>query len=118
MLFLIVIVMTSLFAGLFLLGNLGLSVSRYDLTIQGLPKPFSGIRIVQISDLHNASFGDGNERLIRRIESLKPDLVLVTGDLISSGDTDFQPALRLMAGLAAKYTTCFSLGNHEQIHAC
>lgn len=116
-LFFIIIVITSLIAGLFLLGNFGLSVSRYDLTIKGLSKPFSGIRIVQISDLHDSSFGNGNERLIKRIESLKPDLVLVTGDLISSGDTDFQPALSLMAGLAAKYLTCFSLGNHEQIHA-
>ena len=103
--------------GLLLLGNYRLSVSRYDLSLKGLPESFSGTRIVQISDLHDASFGPGNQRLLKRINALKPDLVLVTGDLISSGDKDFSPALALMTGLAKQYATCFSLGNHEQIHA-
>ena len=115
-LFAITCLLSGLFIGLFLLGNYGLSVSRYDLSVTGLPASFSGTRIVQISDLHNASFGAGNERLLERIDALKPDLILVTGDLISSGDTDFSPALALMTGLAARYTTCLSLGNHEQIH--
>jgi predicted MPP superfamily phosphohydrolase len=106
-----------LLLGSFLLGNFGLSVSRYDLTLKGLPGSFSGTRIVQVSDLHDASFGLGNQRLLARINALKPDLVLVTGDLISSGDKDFSPALSLMAELAKQYTTCFSMGNHEQIHA-
>ena len=37
------------------------------------------ITIIQISDLHNAEFGDKQEKLIRKIKEAKPDIIAVTG---------------------------------------
>ena len=35
------------------------------------------IRIIQISDLHNCTYGEDNEKLIDRVEKLKPDIILM-----------------------------------------
>ena len=42
-----------------------------------------GFTVVQVSDLHNVSFGQNQERLIREITEAKPDSILVTGDLFN-----------------------------------
>ena len=41
------------------------------------------VRIVQISDLHNSVFGDYNQDLISRIEKQKPDIIIMTGDMLN-----------------------------------
>ena len=42
------------------------------------------IRIIQISDLHSTSYGKDNKKLIDRVEKLKPDLIIYTGDITDS----------------------------------
>lgn len=41
-----------------------------------------GVRIVQISDIHLRSIEDRHRTIARRINDLKPDVLLITGDLI------------------------------------
>ena len=115
LLFVMVCSMLVLLCGLLWFDNIRLSVSRQDIQLKNLPASFRGRRIVQISDLHSASFGENNERLVRRIAGLKPDVIFVTGDLISSGDADTEAVLALMQSLVKCAPTYFSLGNHEQI---
>ena len=55
------------------------------------------ITIIQISDLHNAEFGDKQEKLIRKIKEAKPDIIAVTGDLIDSNHTDIGKAMELIS---------------------
>ena len=45
------------FLGWMAWGNLTLETTRYDLYLEGLPDSFEGLRVVQISDLHNAVYG-------------------------------------------------------------
>jgi len=64
------------------------SVERVEVSLAGLVRAFDGYRVVQISDVH----ADGwmtPERLsdaIRLVNGERPDLVVFTGDLVTSDD--------------------------------
>jgi len=71
-----------------------------------------GYRIVHISDVHIGSRQSGfMRRIVNKVNALKPDFIVVTGDLIDSSSVDFD-ALEPISRLQAK--TFFSIGNHER----
>lgn len=79
--------------------------------------PFKGrlFRIVVVSDLHCTRFGKKNSRLICRIRDLKPDLLLVAGDVINSRVSDIGYAKEFFSELkTAGINTLYTFGNHEQ----
>lgn len=61
------------------------SISRNTLAINDLPEAFENFRVVQISDIHFDEFTEPFfvRRIVRNVNALKPDLVLLTGDFIS-----------------------------------
>lgn len=69
-------------------------------------------RIIQISDVHIGSRQAGYlTRIVNRINQLKPDVVVITGDLVDSaavGHAELKCLVRLRA------RTLFSIGNHER----
>ncbi len=69
-------------------GNTALTVSEFTVVSAKLPLSFSGFRIAQISDLHNAEFGDGNKKLMQMLEKTEPDIIVITGDIVDSNRTD------------------------------
>lgn len=90
-----------------------LEVSHYAYKSAEVPQGFVGFRVVQISDLHNASFGKENERLFTQIQDLDPDIVVLTGDMVDSGHTNIEVALAFAEKIAASYPTYYVTGNHE-----
>lgn len=77
-----------------------------------LPAAFDGLRIVQLSDLHGKEFGTDNEKLLKKVADLQPDLIAITGDLIDREEQlEMVPALA--EGLAAIAPTYYVTGNHE-----
>jgi len=62
-----------------------LSVVNRSLAVANLPSAFQNFRIAQISDIHFDEFTEPFfvRRVIERVNSLAPDLVLLTGDYIS-----------------------------------
>lgn len=95
--------------------NFSLQIMQYDLAYAKLPDGFDGYRIVQISDMHGMSYGPKNKTLIDKIDKLKPDALMMTGDMISSHARDGQAFLDFLDGMRGKYPMYMSLGNHEQI---
>ena len=94
-------------------GNTALEVNEYEVVSDRIPQGFEGFRIAQVSDLHNAEFGEGNEKLIQLLSQTDPDIIVLTGDLIDSRHTDIEIALdfaRLAIKLAPVY---YVSGNHE-----
>ena len=55
-----------------------------------IPTSFDGYRIVQISDLHDATFGDNQAHLVEKVRAAKPDAIFLTGDLVDSRRYDLQ----------------------------
>jgi len=96
-----------------------LAVRRHTVRCGKLTAP---IRVAHISDLHESRFGDGQRQLIHELHAMKPDLIVITGDMIQDDDSDPRegsvittdnPARPLLE-TAPKIAPCFMvLGNHE-----
>lgn len=70
---------------------------------------------VFLSDLHSNSFGEGNERLLRAINQIHPDGILIGGDMmVCKGERDLEVTLMLVKKLAADYPVYYANGNHEE----
>lgn len=69
--------------------------------------------LVQISDLHNAHFGNNNENLLKRIKSLEADMIVITGDIVDSNHTNIDIAINFVRDIAEKYPVYYVTGNHE-----
>jgi len=95
-------------------GNTALELNTYTISSRGLlPDAFDGYRIAQVSDLHNAEFGGGNQRLLDMLREAEPDMIAITGDLIDSRKTNFAVALAF-AEEAVRIAPCYYVsGNHE-----
>lgn len=80
------------------------------------PKITKECKFVLLSDLHNKSFGEQNQRLVRKIEELAPDGILVAGDILTAYERKrrHHVAISLMQQLGAKYPVYYGMGNHEQ----
>lgn len=63
-------------------------VDRVTVTHAQVPASFDGYRILQISDLHGKKFGTENKNLVELIDHLEYDMILLTGDYMSSPHSD------------------------------
>ena len=68
--------------------NFTLSTSTVTAACAALPEAFSGLRIVQISDLHGRRFDAESRYLLELVRLQSPDLIALTGDLADEF-TDF-----------------------------
>ena len=94
-------------------GNNALEVNEYEIVSDRIPEAFTGFRIAQVSDLHNKDFGEGYGKLLTLLSQINPDIIVVTGDLIDSRQTDLDVALEF-AWQAGKIARVYYVsGNHE-----
>jgi len=81
-----------------------------------LPSSFSGLRIVQISDLHLGSFNYRYhilDRAITTINQLNPDFIFFTGDLVNNYAWELNGWEKVLGQLSAKMGKYSVLGNHD-----
>ena len=111
---LIVSVLVILCLGIWTLwGNIALEVNEYEIVSDRIPEAFAGFRIAQVSDLHNKDFGEGYGQLLTLLSEINPNIIVVTGDLIDSRQTDLDVALEF-AWQAGKIARVYYVsGNHE-----
>ena len=91
-------------------------IRRMDVTIAGLPPELEGYRVAQLSDLHVGSFDPKSRALewVALSNALEPDLVAVTGDLVTSGHGFYRDVAEALGALRAKDGVFVSMGNHDQ----
>jgi predicted MPP superfamily phosphohydrolase len=83
-----------------------------DCELPGLPEELDGLRIAHLSDFHLGFPSRGTravERAVAWVEERQPELVLVTGDLLSRRSGEAR-----LRGLLARLPHCYAvLGNHD-----
>lgn len=96
-------------------GARALRREKVTVPVAGLPPGWHGARIVQLSDLH-AGRHVTPERLrgiARRAARLKPDLVVVTGDIVHNSPAFARQAAEALASIPARHGVFACLGNHD-----
>lgn len=98
-----------------------IDIVHRDIAIAHLPSPFHGYRIVQLSDIHLDEFTEPFflERIVRHVNAIAPDLVLLTGDFVTHGAFSFIAARSAAYRCAEILSTLTAplryavLGNHD-----
>lgn len=94
-------------------GNYSLEVNEYTVSDSRIPQAFSGFRIAQVSDLHNASLGKENMRLLEALREVRPDIIVITGDLVDSRRPDLEVAAAFVRAAGEIAPVYYVSGNHE-----
>lgn len=86
-----------------------------DVKINNLKVPYS---IIQLSDIHIGGLIDKDfiKNLVTRVNDLKADLIVITGDLVDTKLEFAKPALDELKNLKSSFGTYFIIGNHEYFH--
>lgn len=71
------------------------------------------IRVIQISDLHSCTYGTDNSEIIDRVQKLKPDLIVYTGDCVDSKALSADSVVSLCTQLAKVAPSYYIFGNNE-----
>ncbi len=92
-----------------------IELEKVDVKIKNLATPFN---IVQLSDIHIGGLIDKLfiKNLVDKVNLLKPDLVVITGDLVDTKIEHAKAALDELRNLKSIYGTYFIVGNHEYFH--
>lgn len=89
-------------------------IKNIEVTIKNLPQEWQGKKIVQLSDMHIGIVHGQKflQDIINKTNSLKPDMVVITGDLFDGMDgADGLP--QLIDSINAPQGIYFITGNHE-----
>lgn len=94
-----------------------ISVSDETVYLEDLPEEFDGFKVVQLSDLHNKEFGEGNKRLVKKINNIKPDIIVITGDMLTNSqeiEDNGAAFIKLLKNLNGNYPIYYVTGEHEE----
>lgn len=88
---------------------------RYEVSLAGLPRALDGTRLVVLSDLHLGSQlgADWLAARVTQVEALKPDLVVLLGDIFEGHDRPNPDLQALFRRLQAPLGVYAVTGNHE-----
>nr|HNI26631.1 metallophosphoesterase [Leptospiraceae bacterium] len=93
----------------------GPKIYNVKIPIADLPDSLKGFRIVQISDVHIGPTlkKDFAKEITEKVNSLSPDMIAITGDLVDGSVERLRNEVIPFADLNSKYGTFFCTGNHE-----
>ncbi|HCC62294.1 MAG TPA: serine/threonine protein phosphatase [Pseudomonas sp.] len=90
-------------------------VVERSIALRDLPPGLEGFSIVQLSDIHvGPTIKQGYiDAIVRRVNGLSPDLIVITGDLVDGSVADLADDIAPLAQLSALHGTYVVTGNHE-----
>jgi hypothetical protein len=111
------LVLAAIMAGVYgLIHNNQLAVTNIKVSLPSLPAEWSGKKAVWVSDIHlgqvySVAFLD---KIARQIKIIKPDIILVGGDVYDGAAFPVDSTIASLAKLRAPWGTYFITGNHEE----
>lgn len=85
-----------------------------DILIEDLPSELEGFKILQLTDLHEKEFGDNQQKLIKKINSINYDVLALTGDyLLSLESTNYSATYKILDDLVNKEHILYVPGNTD-----
>ncbi len=91
------------------------AVERLEVPLANLPPELDGLRLVQLSDLHLGTLLNHSwlEARLRQVEALRPDVIVITGDLVDGNARHVEELVPLLQRLRAPLGVLAVTGNHE-----
>ncbi len=94
------------------------NIDVQEITIESarIPKAFDGYRIVQFSDAHVGTWGNDTafiSSLVNKINSLDPDIVVFTGDIVNRKTDEIIPFISTLGRLRGRHGVYSIMGNHD-----
>lgn len=86
-----------------------LIIKKYTVTKGGTSQ--KKLKVVQISDVHKKRIAG---KIVAKTRALEPDIILLTGDMVSRNETDFSHLEKMLYGLSQLCPVFACIGNHEQ----
>ena len=88
----------------------------YRLDLSGFPYPDEiPERIAVVADLHNAVYGRKNSELLHTLRDVKPDMILIPGDLVTADRRENVVAFSFLKEISRLgVPVLYSPGNHEE----
>ena len=93
--------------------NQSIETTNYTIRSSRLPEAFHGFRITQVSDLQSEYFGPNQAHLLTDVRRSRPDIIVITGDLVDRRHTDFMASMKAISGLLKIAPVYYVNGNHE-----
>lgn len=92
-----------------------LQIEQVQVPIKGLKPALEGLKIVQMSDLHLHPYVtlDFVQEAVRLAQTLKPDVVALTGDYVLESEEAIFELAPALAQLNPRYGIFATLGNHD-----
>lgn len=90
-------------------------VKHIAIPMKKLPRQLSGFSIVQLSDIHLDAHTSKKRTayIVDTVNALKPDLIVITGDLIDGGDSKDSVFCEQLKRLKSTHGVLAITGNHE-----
>lgn len=120
---LIIIFLLFLLAGITYLyamyiGTKGFKIKEYKIKSSTISEDYNGLKIAHLSDIHygNKSVTKKDlEKIVKQINSLKPDIIVLTGDLLddSINDKQYNDLVEVLSKLEATINKYAIDGNHD-----
>ena len=95
--------------------NNKIDVTEYSILNKKIPEEFNDFKIVQLSDFHSNGYKDTTDIIINKIENINPDIVVMTGDMVSWKIGNIEELEKLISSLSINYPIYYINGNHEQL---
>ena len=92
-----------------------IDVTKYAISNEKIPEEFNGFKIVQLSDFHSQGYRDTTEKLISKVKDINPDIIVMTGDMVSWDMEDIEEVKILIKSLVELYPIYYIDGNHEHL---